>query len=88
MKNTLKNGTKQPRKVSPQRAPSRGTPARTIGLDLGFERSAYCELNRLGRTDAELLSPVNPLGTRWPRRRTWCEARCGCVDSPMRHGSS
>ena len=70
MKNTLKSGPRQPRKVSSQREPSRGIPERTIGLDLGFERSAYCELNQAG----EVMKEDWVVTTRATLRAQWEDA--------------
>lgn len=67
MKNTLKNGTKYPRRADPKSGPARGIPARTIGIDLGFERSAYCELNQAGEVTKEdwILTTRATLRAQW-----------------------
>jgi transposase len=67
MKNTLNRVKKQPRqgKATPRPAPS--VPARTIGIDLGFERSAYCEVNEAG----EVVADGWVLTTRATLRAQW-----------------
>ena len=67
MKNTLNSVKKQPRhgKATPRPAPS--VPERTIGIDLGFERSAYCEVNEAGEVVADgwVLTTRATLRAKW-----------------------
>ncbi len=53
MKNTSKSRTKRTTKLNAKRGPAPEIPRRTIGVDLGSERSAYCELNAAGEVIAE-----------------------------------
>ena len=53
MKNTPKSRTRRTTKLNAKRGPAPGIPMRTIGVDLGSERSAYCELNEAGEVVAE-----------------------------------
>ena len=70
MKNIAKSMTKQRKKASLKRGPAPGIPLRTIGIDLGLERSAYCELNEAGEVIAEGFT----LTTRETLRAQWGEA--------------
>jgi transposase len=67
MKNTPNSVKMQPRKVNPKRQPAPGVPVRTIGIDLGFERSAFCELNQAGEVVAEdwVLTTRETLRAQW-----------------------
>lgn len=67
MKNTPKRSSKKATKPSAKRGPAREIPPRTIGLDLGGERSAYCELNQAGEVVAEdwVLTTRATLRAQW-----------------------
>ncbi len=53
MKNTPKSRTKRTAKLNEKRGRAPEIPMRTVGVDLGSERSAYCELNAAGEVVAE-----------------------------------
>ena len=67
MKNTLKRSRKQNKKERTARGPVPGIPRRTIGVDLGFERSAYCVLNQAREVVEEewMLTTRETLRARW-----------------------
>ena len=67
MKNTPKSLRKQNQKGRTARGPAPGIPRRTIGIDLGFERSAYCILNQAGEVVEEewMLTTRATLRARW-----------------------
>ena len=67
MKNTPKSLRKQNKKGRTGRGPAPGIPRRTIGVDLGFERSAYCILNQAGEVieEAWMLTTRATLRARW-----------------------